>query len=163
MPLALWPRRPLPKPGDQAAVLPDHGQHLCMAGMRSTAVRRPTFTHASKTKPGLLRTGRVVSAIAFSCWQARRAYSRYVCLAENVNRPINDRTAPTTALGIKIMAKPARPSVRPGQRVPDSGIYQNPATGQRTTIVRNEPAPPTARPGQRWVQVVDTNPNTPKK
>jgi hypothetical protein len=47
--------------------------------------------------------------------------------------------------------------VKPGQTVPDSGIYRTP--GRRSTLVEGEPAPPTPKPGQTWRQVVDTNPS----
>lgn len=56
------------------------------------------------------------------------------------------------------MAK--KPTVGPGSKVPDSGIYQD-GSGKRATLVKNEPAPPTSKPGQKWTQKVDTNP--PKK
>lgn len=56
-----------------------------------------------------------------------------------------------------------KPSVRPGQAVPDSGIYRNPQTGERVTLVRDKPAPPTDKPGQSWRQVVNTNPNNDRK
>ena len=59
------------------------------------------------------------------------------------------------------MAK--KPSVRPGQPVPDSGIYRNPANNERVTLVRDKPAPPTDKPGQRWVQEVNTNPRNDRK
>jgi hypothetical protein len=49
------------------------------------------------------------------------------------------------------------PLIRPGQRVPDSGIYEDDG-GRRVTLVRNEPAPPTSKPGYLWRQIVDTNP-----
>lgn len=49
-----------------------------------------------------------------------------------------------------------KPTVRPGHKVPDSGIYQDPS-GRRATMVQGEPAPPTTRPNQAWKQVVDTN------
>ena len=55
--------------------------------------------------------------------------------------------------------KKATPAVKPGQIVPDSGIYSTP--GRKGTLVQGEPAPPTPKPGQKWKQVVDTNP--PKK
>ena len=54
------------------------------------------------------------------------------------------------------MAKSKVPTLKPGQRVPDSGIYS--AGGRRATMVVGEPAPPTPRPGLRWRQSVDTNP-----
>ena len=50
-------------------------------------------------------------------------------------------------------------SVRPGQKVPDSGIYKSTKSGQKSTMVKNEPAPPTPQKGERWRQIVDTNPN----
>ncbi len=49
-----------------------------------------------------------------------------------------------------------RPTVTPGSKVPDSGIYQD-TSGKRATMVKGEPAPPTTKPGQKWTQVVDTN------
>lgn len=49
------------------------------------------------------------------------------------------------------------PTVRPGQKVPDSGIYS--AGGKKATMVKGEPAPPTPKPGQKWRQTVDTNPS----
>lgn len=45
--------------------------------------------------------------------------------------------------------------VRPGQRVPDSGIYVT-ESGQRATLVYWEPAPPTRFAGETWTQVFDT-------
>jgi hypothetical protein len=54
------------------------------------------------------------------------------------------------------------PPIKPGQKVPDSGIYRDPS-GKRATMVRGEPAPPTSKPGQKWRQAVDTNPRDGKK
>ena len=51
-------------------------------------------------------------------------------------------------------------SIKPGQTVPDSGIYVSSKSGQRTTIVRGEPAPPTPQKGETWKQKDDTNPKT---
>lgn len=51
----------------------------------------------------------------------------------------------------------AKTTVKPGQKVPDSGIYKSNISGQRSTLVKNEPAPPTPRRGERWTQIVDTN------
>lgn len=56
------------------------------------------------------------------------------------------------------MAKKSRPLIKPGQRVPDSGIYRQTGSNRRATMVEGEPAPPTSQPGKRWRQVVDTNP-----
>ncbi len=49
-------------------------------------------------------------------------------------------------------------SIKPGQTVPDSGIYISSKSKQRTTIVKGEPAPPTPQKGETWKQTVDTNP-----
>lgn len=54
------------------------------------------------------------------------------------------------------MAKKPRPLIRPGEIVPDSGIWRVP--GRRSTLVEGEPAPPTPRKGQKWRQEIDTNP-----
>ena len=50
-----------------------------------------------------------------------------------------------------------KPTVTPGGKVPDSGIYQSSKSGQRATMTRGEHAPPTPRSGETWKQVVDTN------
>jgi hypothetical protein len=49
-----------------------------------------------------------------------------------------------------------KPTVPPGGKVPDSGIYQD-GSGKRATMVKGEPAPPTSKAGQTWKQVIDTN------
>lgn len=51
-----------------------------------------------------------------------------------------------------------KPTVKPGAKVPDSGIYKD-GSGKKATMVKGEPAPPTSKPGQSWKQVVDTNKN----
>ena len=51
----------------------------------------------------------------------------------------------------------AKPKVRPGQPVPDSGIYQTDKSGTKATMVKGEPAPPTPKKGETWKQIVDTN------
>ena len=48
--------------------------------------------------------------------------------------------------------------IKPGEKVPDSGIYQSTKTKTKATMVKNEPAPPTPKPGEKWKQIVDTNP-----
>jgi hypothetical protein len=53
------------------------------------------------------------------------------------------------------------PPIKPGEKVPDSGIYRD-GSGRRSTLVKNEPAPPTTKPGQKWRQIVDTNPEKKK-
>lgn len=51
------------------------------------------------------------------------------------------------------------PPIKPGQKVPDSGIYKETGGTRRATMVRGELAPPTTEAGKKWRQVVDTNPN----
>jgi hypothetical protein len=48
--------------------------------------------------------------------------------------------------------------IKPGEKVPDSGIYQDTKSGERTTLVKVKIAPPTPQPGGKWKEVVDTNP-----
>lgn len=50
----------------------------------------------------------------------------------------------------------SKPSVRPGQKVPDSGIYKS-TSGAKSTLVKGEPAPPTPKSGEKWKQIIDTN------
>jgi len=52
-------------------------------------------------------------------------------------------------------------TIKPGTKVPDSGIYKETKSTHRATMVKGEPAPPTTKKGAEWKQVVDTNP--PKK
>lgn len=51
-------------------------------------------------------------------------------------------------------------TVTPGNKVPDSGIYESSKSGQRATLVKGESAPPTPKKGEEWVQKVDTNKKT---
>jgi hypothetical protein len=53
--------------------------------------------------------------------------------------------------------------VKPGQKVPDSGIYRDTTSGERATLVKGKIAPPTDSPGGKWREVVDTNPRNDKK
>lgn len=48
-------------------------------------------------------------------------------------------------------------TVKPGEKVQDSGIYKSDKTGKKATLVKGEPAPPTGKPGEKWKQIVDTN------
>lgn len=50
------------------------------------------------------------------------------------------------------------PKVKPGETVPDSGIYVDIIAGQTATLVKGEPAPPTDTEGSKWQQIIDTNP-----
>ena len=51
---------------------------------------------------------------------------------------------------------PRPQEVRPGAKVPRSGIYQDRLSQRRATLVQGEPAPPTPHKASRWQQVVDT-------
>ena len=50
-------------------------------------------------------------------------------------------------------------TVRPGEKVVDSGIYKSSKTHTKATMVKGEPAPPTPSKGEKWKQIVDTNKN----
>jgi hypothetical protein len=50
--------------------------------------------------------------------------------------------------------------IKPGERVPDSGIYRSSISKRRATMVEGEPAPPTPQQGETWEQIIDTNPKT---
>jgi hypothetical protein len=56
--------------------------------------------------------------------------------------------------GDRLMPRPQE--VRPGAKVPRSGIYQDRLSQRRATLVKGEPAPPTPGKASRWQQVVDT-------
>ncbi len=47
---------------------------------------------------------------------------------------------------------------KPGEEVPQSGIYKNPITGEKTTCVKGEPFPPTSEKGQCWQIEIPTHP-----
>ncbi|QJT10373.1 YjzC family protein [Oceanidesulfovibrio marinus] len=47
-------------------------------------------------------------------------------------------------------------TVKPGEIVPDSGIYMD-DSGRKATMVKGEHAPPTSKPGEQWTQVVSTH------
>ena len=51
---------------------------------------------------------------------------------------------------------PRPQEVRPGAKVPRSGIYQDSLSQRRATLVKGESAPPTPHKASRWQQVVDT-------
>ncbi len=53
--------------------------------------------------------------------------------------------------------KSVKTTVKPGQKVQDSGIYKSTGSGQKSTLVKGEPAPPTPRSGEKWKQIVNTN------
>ena len=52
----------------------------------------------------------------------------------------------------------AKPTFEPGDKVPDSGIYQNVQTGDKVTVNQGDPFPPTPKPGQTYKPVVLTDP-----
>lgn len=54
--------------------------------------------------------------------------------------------------------KATRIIIKPGEIVPDSGIYEDLTTSQRATLVKGEHAPPTQERDSAWQQVIDTNP-----
>jgi hypothetical protein len=56
-----------------------------------------------------------------------------------------------------------KPKVKPGKKVPDSGIYESTKSKRKATLVKDEPAPPTPGPGEEWEQKIDTNPKKKKK
>jgi hypothetical protein len=58
---------------------------------------------------------------------------------------------------------PKSKDVKPGQKVPDSGVYQDRQSGRRATLVEGELAPPTPKSGGKWRQVVGTNPQKGKR
>jgi hypothetical protein len=49
-----------------------------------------------------------------------------------------------------------RSTVKPGQIVERSGIYQDPKSGERTTLVQGKVAPPTPEPRSKWIERDDT-------
>jgi len=51
---------------------------------------------------------------------------------------------------------PRPQEVRPGAKVPRSGIYQDSLSQRRATLVKGEPAPSTPHKTGCWQQVVDT-------
>jgi hypothetical protein len=51
--------------------------------------------------------------------------------------------------------------VPPGGKVPDSGIYRDTSSGERSTLVRGKTAPPTQYRGGKWIEIIDTNPRDP--
>lgn len=55
----------------------------------------------------------------------------------------------------------ARRTVVPGTKVESSGIYRDPASGERVTLVRGKTAPPTPERGSKWQEVEETNPKRP--
>ncbi len=57
------------------------------------------------------------------------------------------------------MAKP----IKPGQRVPESGIYESSKSHQRATFDKNETASPTPLKHEEWKAKIITNPKPKKK
>ncbi len=50
-------------------------------------------------------------------------------------------------------------TVKPGEKVDDSGIYEGDKAGERTTLVKGKTVPPTSKKGEKNKQKVDTNPS----
>ncbi len=49
-------------------------------------------------------------------------------------------------------------TVKPGEKVEDSGIYEGTKGGKKTTLVKGKTTPPTSKKGEKNKQKVDTNP-----
>jgi hypothetical protein len=49
-------------------------------------------------------------------------------------------------------------TLHPGEIVDRSGIYHDPKSGERTTLVRGKRVPPTPEPRSKWVEDDDTHP-----
>jgi hypothetical protein len=60
---------------------------------------------------------------------------------------------------LSMRSKTTKITIRPGDIVPDSGIYEDIENGQRATLVKGEHAPPTREKDSAWMQVIDTNPD----
>ena len=43
----------------------------------------------------------------------------------------------------------SKTTVKPGQKVQDSGIYKSTGSGEKTTLVKGRPAPPTPNANER--------------
>jgi hypothetical protein len=41
-------------------------------------------------------------------------------------------------------------TIKPGQKVPDSGLYRDTKSRETSTLVKGKIAPPTPEPGGRW-------------
>jgi hypothetical protein len=48
--------------------------------------------------------------------------------------------------------------LRPGQTILSSGIYKDPKSGEKTTLVHGKTAPPTPKAGGWWHEIVETHP-----
>lgn len=72
-------------------------------------------------------------------------------------QPVSVRDADNSEdLQMAIRQRPSqpRPAIRPGQIVPDSGIYRT-GGGRQSTLVKGEPAPPTPKSGQQCLKAGD--------
>lgn len=49
-------------------------------------------------------------------------------------------------------------SIKPGETVEESGIYQSSKSHKKTTLDRGETAPPTPQRGEKWKAKIITNP-----
>jgi hypothetical protein len=49
-------------------------------------------------------------------------------------------------------------TLKPGEKVEDSGIYKGTKGGKKTTLVKGKRTPPTSKKGEKNKQEVDTNP-----
>jgi hypothetical protein len=52
----------------------------------------------------------------------------------------------------------ARNTLRPGQIVNRSGVYRDPKSGEKTTLVEGKRVPPTPAPDSKWREIFDSHP-----
>jgi hypothetical protein len=52
----------------------------------------------------------------------------------------------------------ARHVLRPGQIVDRSGVYVDPKSGEKTTLVEGKRVPPTPEPKSVWREIFDSHP-----
>ena len=54
--------------------------------------------------------------------------------------------------------KGRRPSIKPGEKAPESGIYKDIHSTRRATLDNKEIAPPTSEKGGKWKLEIPTDP-----
>jgi hypothetical protein len=54
--------------------------------------------------------------------------------------------------------KERRPTIKPGEKAPESGIYKDTKSSRRATLDNREIAPPTPEKGGKWKLEIPTNP-----
>jgi hypothetical protein len=53
----------------------------------------------------------------------------------------------------------ARHTLRPGQIVDRSGVYRDPKSGEKTTLVEGKRVPPTPERNSVWREIYDSHPD----